>query len=189
MMEKLVLQNRSYRRFDATHSIPESELLRLVDLARLAPCAANLQNLRYLLIWDKKDLDIIYPHLKWAGYLRFWDGPDENERPSAYIVILSPENSAQFHQVDVGIAAQTILLGATEAGLGGCMLASVDRQAIHNAYMLPDELYVSLVIALGKPAEDVCIDPVTDPDDIEYWRDDSGMHHVPKRALTDIVIR
>jgi len=189
MLKQLVKLNRSYRRFDGSRAVTESELLDLIDLARLSPCAANLQNLRFLPLWEQHHLDIIFPHLKWAGYLRYWDGPGPAERPGAYIVILSPENTRQFHQVDVGIAAQSILLGATEQGLGGCMLASVDREAISRDFDLPDDLYVSLVIALGKPAEKVVIEPVTDPDDIEYWRDDAGVHHVPKRSLDDILIR
>jgi nitroreductase len=188
MIKQIVLQNRSYRRYDSSHTISEQQLLDLIELARLSPCAANLQNLRFLPLWLPEDLDAVFPMLKWAGYLRYWDGPVPGERPTGYIVILSPENTTQYHQVDVGIAAQTMLLGATEAGLGGCMLASVDRDALHEHFQLPDDLAVVLVIAIGKPCETVVLEPVTDPDDIEYWRDDEGVHHVPKRSLRDILV-
>ncbi|MGI6197630.1 MAG: nitroreductase family protein, partial [Candidatus Cloacimonadaceae bacterium] len=81
-----------------------------------------------------------------------------------------------------------ILLGAAEKGLGGCILGSVNRQEIQERLGIPEGMEVSLVLALGKPAEKVVIEDVTDPDDIEYWRDPDNVHHVPKRALDDLII-
>lgn len=187
-MKEIVSKNRSYRRFDHSRKIEKEQLLSLVELARLCPSAANMQPLRYHLISDTSDCAKLFPHLKWAGYLRYWDGPVDSERPVAYIVILSPANTTRFHQIDTGIVAQTMLLGATEMSFGGCMLASMDKEAIRAAFVLPAELDISLVIALGYPAETVVIEEVTDPEDIEYWRDDEGLHHVPKRAVRDLVL-
>jgi len=135
-----------------------------------------------------KRCEQIFPHLKWAAYLNYWDGPSAGERPSAYIIILAPANATKFHHIDTGIAAQTMLLGATELGFGGCMMASLDKTSIQAAFFLPPELEISLVIALGKPVETVVIEDVTDQDDIEYWRDDQGVHHVPKRTLSELIL-
>jgi len=188
MLRNLVLKNRSYRRFDASHPLEAKTLIDLIDLARNCPSAANLQSLRYLPVWERQSLGLVFPHLRWAGYLRYWDGPAPSERPSGYIIILCPSETTKFHHTDAGIVAQTMLLGAAEQGLGGCMIASVERDKLKAALDLPQELDICLVIALGKPAEEVVIEDVVDPDDIEYWRDDDGIHHVPKRTLKDIIV-
>ncbi len=184
MLHDLVKRNRSYRRFRQT-PIPRQTLLDLLDLARLTPSAANLQQLRFRPVTDPLQCAAVYDTLGWAGYLPDWDGPVPKERPVAYIVILAPAD-APDKGVDVGISAQTILLGAVEAGFGGCMLGNIRRQQLAEALKLPDTYRIELVIALGEPAETVRIVPVTDG--IRYYRDDAGIHYVPKRALDDLLI-
>lgn len=188
MFNELVTNNRSYRRFVEDYRLSRKDALELINLARLCPSAANLQTLKYYIVISKDQCDLVFPHLRWANYLRNWDGPQPGERPAAYIIILCPLSTGKFHHLDTGIAAQTILLGATEKGLGGCMMASVDKDAIHRLLSLPEDLEVALIIALGKPSERVVVDDVIDPEDIEYWRDDDGVHHVPKRSLEDLLL-
>ncbi len=188
MFLSLVEQNRSYRRFHQQKRISEAELKELISLARLSPSAANLQNIRYYLVTDDEDCESMFPYLKWANYLRYWEGPEQGERPAAYIIMLTPKATTRFHHIDTGIAAQTILLGATEKGMGGCMIASADKAAISKLLNLPEAMEINLVIALGYPAEKVVIDEIDDPDDVEYWRDDDGIHHVPKRRLKELIL-
>lgn len=188
MLKDLVLKNRSYRKFDAFFEVKDTQLFELIDLARICPSAGNLQNLRFMPVWEKPHLNIVFDNLRWAAYLSYWDGPEPEQRPTAYILIISPIQTNKFHLTDAGIAAQTILLGAAEKGLGGCILGSVNRQEIQERLGIPEGMEVSLVLALGKPAEKVVIEDVTDPDDIEYWRDPDNVHHVPKRALDDLII-
>ena len=133
--------------------------------------------------------EIIFPHLGWAGYLQDWPGPKEGERPTGYIIILGDKSIKQSFGCDHGIAAQSILLGAVEKGYGGCMLASVnEREKLSASLELPDNLLILLVIALGVPKESVVIDPLGADGDIKYWRDDDGVHHVPKRSLDELII-
>lgn len=188
MFLSLVEQNRSYRRFHQQKRISEAELTELISLARLSPSAANLQNIRYYLVTDYEDCENMFPYLKWANYLRYWEGPEQGERPAAYIIILTPKATTRFHHIDTGIAAQTILLGAAEKGMGGCMIASADKVEIRELFNLPEAMEISLVIAIGYPAEKVVIDDIDDPDDVEYWRDDDGIHHVPKRRLKELIL-
>ena len=126
--------------------------------------------------------------LAWAGYLKDWPGPVEGERPSAYIIILGDKRIRQSFGVDPGIAAQSILLGATEKGLGGCIIASIKKEVLAEALKIPEELEILLALALGKPKERVVIDPVGPDGDIKYWREADGTHHVPKRPLDEIII-
>ena len=185
----MVLRNRSYRRFDESHAVPREILVDLVDLARQTASAGNLQPLKYILSADGATNDLIFPRLGWAAYLSDWKGPAPGERPAAYIVLLVDESITTNWWCDDGIAAQTILLGAAERGLGGCMLGAVDRKGLAEALAIPDNLAVRLVLALGKPAERVVIDTLEPGGDIRYWRDDEGTHHVPKRGLEEILVK
>jgi len=188
MLYELILKNRSYRRFDQQVRIDRSILIKLVNLARLSPSAANLQPLKYLLSWEPERNGIIFPHLAWAGYLRDWPGPEVGERPSAYIIILADATIHKDINCDHGIAAQSILLGACEQGLGGCIIASVNRKALSKALNLSDQYFILLVLALGKPKEVVVLENVGPDGKIEYWRDTQQVHHVPKRSMEEIIL-
>ncbi len=188
MLLELITRNRSYRRFDQNTPISMDTLRDLVNLARLSPSGRNLQPLKYFLSSDPQTNARIFPHLGWAGYLKDWPGPQEGERPAAYIIILGDKTIATSFGVDHGIAAQSILLGAVERGLGGCIIATVRRTELSAELKIPDYLEILLVIALGKPVEQVAIEPLGPEGDIRYWRDERQVHHVPKRALDEIII-
>lgn len=188
MIKDLILKSRSYRRFYQDFAIKIETLRELVELARLSASAANLQPLKYILSYDAQKNGLIFPHLVWAGYLKDWSGPDEGEKPSAYIIILGDKDISQSFGCDHGIAAQSILLGASERGLGGCMIGSIQRQELCKVLKIPDRYEILLVLALGKPREKVIIEPVGPTGDIKYWRDSEGIHHVPKRPLDDIIV-
>lgn len=188
MMRDLIMQNRSYRRFDEGHAISEGELRELVDYARLSASAANLQPLRYILSSTPKKNGVIFPFLGWAAYLKEWPGPVPGQRPSAYIIVLGDTGITKTFGCDHGIAAQSILLGAAERGLGGCMIASIQRNKLREALAIPKRYEILLVIALGKPAEEVRIEELGPGAKVEYWRDEEGVHHVPKRSLDDVIL-
>lgn len=187
MLKTLIQNNRSYRRFYQDVPITREQLREWVDLARLSASAANRQPLKFVLSAEPERNARIFACLGWAAYLPEWGGPAEGERPAAYIVILKDRQISANADVDSGIAAQSILLGAVEAGFGGCILASVDRKILRTELALPDHLEILLVIALGKPRETVVIEPVGEEGDIRYWRDAEGVHHVPKRALDALI--
>ncbi len=188
MITELIQKNRSYRRFKQDHPIEFTALKELVNLARLSASANNAQPLKYFLSADSKTNNLIFPQLGWAGYLQDWPGPAEGERPSAYIIILGDKDIRQSFGCDHGIAAQSILLGAVEMGLGGCMMGSIKKAAVQEVLNIPANLEILLVIALGKPAEKVVLDEMKADSDIKYWRDESSIHHVPKRPLDEIII-
>jgi nitroreductase len=188
MLKELIIKNRSYRRFHQEVSVKCETLKELVDLARLSSSGANLQPLKYIISCGFRKNALIFPHLSWAGYLKDWPGPSEGERPSAYIIILGDTEIKKPFECDHGIAAQSILLGATEMGLGGCIIGSINRQGLRNALEIPTPYEILLVLALGKPNETVLLETTASAGDIKYWRDSEGKHHVPKRKLNDIII-
>jgi nitroreductase len=186
-LKELIQKTRSYRRFDETYRINVKTLEDLIDLARLSASGANRQPLKYLVYTSPEDCKRIFPSLLWAAYLKDWDGPVEGERPSGYIVILGDKTICESFGVDHGIASQSILLGASEQGLGGCIIASIRKDNLRTELSIPDKYEILLVLALGKPVENVIIDEVRDGD-IKYWRDDQKNHHVPKRSLKEIIL-
>ena len=186
-IKELIHKTRSYRRFNESQKVEIETLANFVDLARLSASGANRQPLKYLLYNTPEFCDKIFPTLAWAGYLTGWQGPEKGERPAAYIIILGDREITESFGVDHGIAAQSIMLGATAEGLGGCIIASVNREELNNKLEIPDRLEILLVLALGKPVEKVIVEEVKE-DNIKYWRDTDNIHHVPKRKLTDIIL-
>ena len=188
MIEELIRANRSCRRFFQDHPVEADTLKSLINLARLSASGANLQALKYTISCDPEKNSRIFSCLAWAGYLKDWPGPEPGERPPAYIVILGDTRISTTTWCDHGIAAQSILLGAREKGLAGCMIGAVNREKLRKLLNIPPHFSIVLVLAIGKPKEDVVIETVKDEGDIRYWRDDQGVHHVPKRRLEDIIL-
>jgi nitroreductase len=188
MISELVQKNRSYRRFHEEVVINLETLKELVDLSRYCASAANLQPLKYMLSCEPDRNETIFECLGWAAYLKEWSGPASGERPSAYVIMLGDSSIAKSFGCDHGIAAQTILLGAVEKGLGGCMIGAVKRQELRQALSIPAHLEILLVIALGKPKETAVVEKLGPDGDIKYWRDREGVHHVPKRSLNDLIV-
>ncbi len=179
-------KNRSYRRFYEDVTIPEIDLRKMIDAARLSPSSRNVQPIKYFISAGAELNKKIFKTLAWAGYLKDWGGPKEGEQPSAYIIQLHDKNIAPGYSCDHGITAQSILLEAVDLGYGGCIIASVKREELSQILNLPADLDIINVLALGKPKETVVIDDIKDGD-YKYWRDIDEVHHVPKRSVDELI--
>ena len=188
MLKELILKNRSYRRFYQSEKISRDQLREWIDLARNSASARNAQSMKYILSTDEPLNAQIFEQLAWAGYLTTWKGPEEGEQPSAYIVLLNDTLISGNYFCDDGIALQSILLGATEADFGGCIIHSVNRNKLREILNLSEQYEILYVLALGKPKETVVLDEIKDSD-IKYWRDENQVHHVPKRSLDEIILK
>lgn len=181
----IVLKRRSVRRFKQK-PIPMDTLKKLVNAARVAPSAANLQPLKYIIINKKNLVKEVFTTLKWAAYIAPKGNPPEGQRPVAYTVVLADTKiSKKGYEIDVGTAVENIVLVACDKGIGTCLIASIDKKRLRNLLSIPLHLEIVLVIALGLPNEYPVMEEMTDT--IKYWRDKSGVHHVPKRRLEDIL--
>ncbi|HAV42419.1 TPA: nitroreductase [bacterium] len=180
-----IYNRRSIRRFEQT-KIPESILEKLVDCGRLAPSAANLQPIEYIVI-DREDVcQMVFPALRWAAYIHPQGIPKEGERPVAYIIVLiNTEKTTLGVQHDTGAAIENILLAAYEEGIGSCWIGSIEREVLKTILKVPDHCQIDSVIALGYPLESPVVEEMRDS--IRYWKDDTGILHVPKRPLKDIL--
>jgi len=189
MIKDLVIKTRSCRRFFENRAISLETLRELVDLGRLSASAANRQPLKYILSADPATNEKIFPCLAWAAYLKDWAGPAIGERPAGYIIILVDTRISNDYWCDHGIAGQSIMLGATEKGLAGCFIGAINRDKLREALSIDPHSKIELVIALGEPAETIVLESTADCDgNIRYWRDEYGVHHVPKRPLDEIIV-
>jgi len=188
MIAESIRANRSCRRFEQNDPIPMRTLLDLVDLGRLSASAGNLQPLKYILSNTPQTNAEIFDCLSWAAYLKDWPGPSEGERPAAYIIVLHDTSITNHIDCDHGIAGQSILLGAREMELAGCMLGAINQSLLRSRLKIPEHLKILLVLAIGKPREHVVAEEIDSSGDIRYFRDSKQVHHVPKRSLDEIVI-
>ena len=189
MLKELVEKNRSYRSFEPNKEIDESVLLELVDIARKCPAAMNTQPLKYRLVTGGSERDELFAITRWAGKLKI-KLPPEGHEPSAYIVICHDKevsNEKPIFLYDIGIVTQTIMLAATERGLGGCIIGSATEEAMARVLRLPDGIVPKLILALGVPDEKVELTEAEDGD-TSYYRE-GGVHYAPKRKLEDIIIK
>ena len=187
MIKELVLKTRSIRRF-IEEPVNKETLLYLIDIARLSASAANLQPLKYIISFKDDMNNIIFPNLMWAGYLKEWKGPEKGERPSAYIIVMGDRSISKTFGCDHGIATQNILLGASELGLGCCIIGAIDRKKIIDQLHIPEKYEILHIIAMGKTGEKVMLEDMEMEDSVKYWRDEDDIHHVPKRSLDDILV-
>ena len=182
MLRDLVVKNRSYRRWHQDISIDTETLRDLIDLARLVPTAANRQALKFILSNDPQKNALIFPHI------HIDNDPIEGERPSAYIIILHDTRIPAWVLLDLGIAAQTIHLGAVEKGFGGVMVGNINKTGLREALDVRAHFEILLILALGKPKEEVVIETMDTKGSLEQWWDDNRVRHVVKRPLDDLIL-
>ncbi|PLX95021.1 MAG: nitroreductase [Desulfuromonas sp.] len=187
----LIEKTRNYHYFVESEKITEDVLRELVDYARLAPSTSNLnlQPLRYLISCDEERNEKVFDTLSWQGYLRGWGGPIKGVKPTGYIIVLGDKTVCSSYVADQGIAAQSILLGATNKGLGGCIAAKVQRRKLREALDLPTRYEILLVIAIGKPGEEIILEHQEPGADAYGWHDESGNYHLPKRSLDSVILK
>lgn len=191
MLIDLLQKNRSYRGYDETYRISRATLEALIDCTRYTASSVNMQPLKYFAASEPETVSRIQPLTHWAGKLKELHLPREGRRPTAFIIVcqdFSISDSPTMFQRDIGIAAQTILLAATEKGLGGCMIGSFEKGALKELLQLPAQIEPMLVLAIGKPDEAVLLTEVGPDGSTDYYRDENDRHYVPKRALNDILL-
>ena len=191
MLKDLVTKSRSYRGYNENRKVTREELLELVECARLCSSSVNAQPFCYYLAWEKEEVDKIQALTNWARALPQMKLPHPGKCPTAFIIILQDTTigeSLARYQKDVGIVAQTMLLAATEMGLGGCMIGNYNAQKVKDALALDEKYAPMLIVAIGEPAEEIVLKEVEPGENMAYYRDENDVHYVPKRKLQDIVI-
>lgn len=184
----LVTTARSVREFKQEQPVAPALLLELIEVVRLAPSAANLQPLKYLIVSESERCESIFPTLSWASALTEWSGPAEGKRPAAYIIMIQDMEISSRPFYDIGVSAATLHYAAAAHGLGSCILMSIDKRELCSILQLEDRYSIEAVLALGYPDQTIAIEPLKSGRSVNYYRTKDGVHHVPKRSMKDILI-
>jgi len=190
MIHDTVTASRSQRSFVPNKKIPHDTLVGFCETARLCPAAMNMQVLKYKLVEDNDQVSSLLNITRWATSLDK-KLPPKGHGPAAFIVICHDTSIAErkpIFMIDVGIAAQTIMLSACEQGYGGCIIGSASENDLRSTLSLPEHLSPVLLLGLGVPEEKVVLTDAVDGK-VKYYRDENDTHFVPKRPLDEIIIK
>lgn len=184
-LARLLKANRSYRGYDTKFEVRPDQLQRIMEVATFCPSARNQQVLRFRPVL-KDEAAKVLQHIRLGGALPELNLPFEGTEPNAFIVICSTVPDSHYVSVDLGIVAQSMLLQATEIGLGGICIGAFDHAAIKEALNLPYEPL--LVLAIGRPNERIEIVECNEGDSLTYYRE-GGVHYVPKININDLILK
>jgi len=187
-IETAINLRRTIRRFKQD-PISTEILKKLVDYARVAPVARNIQALEYIIVNNTEMNEKLFPLVRWANSLpEDQRTPEKGREPTAYILVLvNKKIKRAFVDFDVGAAVENILLGAISFGIGTCWMAAIDYKRIRELFEIPEDYDLKQVISLGYSDEESVMEPYTDK--FAYWKDSEGKMHVPKRSLDEIIFK
>lgn len=183
----LVREARSCRRFVESEPVGPEILREIVDCVRVTTSARNRQPLRYITVDDEATRLALFTHTNWASALG-WGGPPQGERPTGFIVMLSVAPPSMPVYYDTGIAAQTMQLHAASMGIGCCILNNFPRGPVREILQIPEDLEIMLLLAFGVPREERRLAEAGEDGGLQYWRDENGVHHVPKLSLETVLL-
>ena len=184
-LDTLLRRNRSYRGYDPSRVVTEDDLRKIVEVSTLVPCGMNRQARRFRLVTEEES-DKVLPRIKLGAALPELHLPFPGTEPRAFIVICATVPESPVIDMDLGIAAQSMLLKAVEMGLNGIFIRNFPPDALREALALP--LVPLAVIAIGKGAENIYLKPVSAGEPLDYYRKD-GVHFVPKLKVEELIIK
>lgn len=191
MVKELIIRNRSYRGYDESYKFTREQLMNYVDGARFCASSINIQPLKYFIAYENDEVEKIRSRIKWARQLPQMTLPHPGMSPTGFVVICQDKNisdNLNRFMKDIGIVAQSMLLMATEEGLGGCMIGNFKAEEIKGGLDLPENLHPMLVVAFGRPNETIILTEVGEDGNTAYYRDENDVHYVPKRSLEELLI-
>lgn len=188
MFSELVKATRSFRNFDSSYRLDDETMTGLIELCRYTPSTANSQSIKFAYANTQESCEKIFPMLGWAGYIKEDKPPYDGNVPAAYILLCHDTDIANEIEIDAGICAQTIVLGAMDKGIAACMIGSFNKEKASELFALPDNIKPRLFIALGKPAETVEVVDIKNGD-VKYYRESKVKHIVPKRTLDELLVK
>lgn len=179
-----MFQRRSIRKF-RPEPVPYETLKSIVEISRLYPTGGNVQPVRFAILSTKTLTDALFADLRWAMYLPGYTIA-EDERPTAYIVLLRDETILKKCDYDIGAASTMVMLAAADQGLSSCPIGNYHAGRLAQLLKLPENLKPELVIALGYPGQESRVVPMEDS--IRYTQDEDGNFLVPKHRTEDVLV-
>jgi nitroreductase len=144
-----IRSRRSIRSYQ-NKPVEEEKLAKILEAARLAPSAVNLQPISYIVVKDKAAKELLS-----QAYSRIWFA----QAPLIIVACATPEKAwkrsdgEEFWKIDAAISLQTFVLAATAEGLGTCWIGAFDEKKAKEALGIPENVRVVAMTPLGYPAE------------------------------------
>lgn len=187
MLLDLVKKNRSTRRFDESFAIDYDTVYSWLEVLPFVASQRNMQMLKYIIVADADICNEITAISKWAGYIDGWDRPPKGERPRAYLIQLLDTTLLDNAAFDEGMQLQSIRLMAIEQAISSCVIMAFDSKALRQILNIDERYKINAIVAFGKSAETCIIEDIKD-NNVRYYRDENGIHHIPKRQLSELII-
>lgn len=184
-LQRLLLRTRSCRGYDPSFVVRADQLRKIIAVNTLTPSSGNRQLLRFRPVLAD-EADCVLPHIRMGAALPDLHLPFPGTEPRAFVVICTTLPESPLIDIDAGIAAQSMLLQATEIGLSGLCIAAFDKARIRETLALPCEPL--LVLAFGRGAERIELTEARAGDSLRYYRTAEGTHCVPKLGLEELLL-
>ena len=176
-LERLLLKNRSHRGYDSSFIVRADQLRTIIGVNTRIPSARNQQVLRFRPVLADEAPKIL-EHIRLGGALPKLHLPSPGTEPNAFIIVCSTVEESRYVDIDLGIAAQSMLLRTVEMGLNGICIGAFDKEKIRDTFALKYEPL--LILAIGRGIEQIELDETDKEGGLTYYRDEHGTHHVPK---------
>jgi nitroreductase len=139
------IQNRrSIRAYEPT-PVPKEKLDRVLEAARQAPSASNIQPWHFIVVTDNEKRRKLAEGGTYGKFLA--------EAPAVIVGCGDQKASPKWYTVDVTIALEHIVLTATNEGLGTCWVGSFDESQAKELLKIPKNFRIVALLALGYPRE------------------------------------
>lgn len=142
-----IQKRHSVRAYEST-PVSKEILEKILEAARLAPSAGNIQPWHFVVVTDAEKR-VKLAKIPFAGFLR--------EAPVVIVGCGNHKASPRWFMVDVAIAMQNMVLAATAEGLGTCWVGSFNEEEVKEMLKIPGDYRVVALLALGYPRKKIDI--------------------------------
>jgi len=137
-----IKDRRSIRTYKGER-IPKDKLEKLLETARLAPSAANRQNWKFIVVENEQIKNQLVTACNNQAFVD----------TASHIIAGIGDPAQKWHQVDLAIALEHIVLEAVELGLGTCWIGAFNEEEVKKILKIPQDRKVVGLLTVGIPAE------------------------------------
>lgn len=141
---EVMTARRSIRKY-TPEPIPDTQLGKILEAARLAPSAANKQPWRFVVVQDKNRKEQVAQAANNQTFLK--------DASAIVVAVSDPETSQRWHEKDTMIALEHMVLAATALGYGTCWIGAFNEEEIKRLLKIPEQKRIVALLPIGIPNE------------------------------------